>query len=554
MRKKKAGRANQDTTRKKRKLRPFAGLCGGPRQGQEYGWALGFITVVLLILSFPATNLDILIWVALVPWLLALGKVKIKGALGLSYAVGFLFFVIVCAWLRYITVLGWFLLSFYLGVFFAAAGVGVWLLRRYSHRGWIFVFPLLWVALEYLRARIILLGFPWYFLGHTQYQRIALIQIADVSGVYGISFLVALANSSITAILGRYFKGSEITAREKQRSPLIAVGLTLILIALSLIYGKWRLGQMRLEPGPRIGIVQGNIPQRLKEEAIAGDELTARDIFLRHLQLTFNLQDETLDLILWPETMVPGRLNKDVQTQKIIGEVAQTLDVPLLVGAVTREANENEIFDHNSAYHFSKEGTIIKRYDKFHLVPFGEFVPLRRYFPWLGRLVPYPTNFRPGSEFTIFEVGESRFSVAICFEDTFPYLVRKFRRAGADFLVNLTNDGWFRDSAELDQHMAFAVFRTVENRLGLVRAANTGISCFVLPSGEISKVLQNAQGKRRELQGTLAGQIFIDSRKTFYSTYGDVFVISSLVILAFFGVGLFWHHLRKEKRQRQKSP
>ena len=561
MKKKKAVLSKKQPSKRKKKA-IFSGPSGvaGPSEagksgrGKEYGWAIAFITPALLILCFPAANLDILVWVALVPWLLALGKVKIKGALGLSYAVGFLFYGIACVWLRYVTPLGWFLLSFYLAFFFAAAGVGAWLLKRHTPRAWVFIFPLLWVALEYLRAWL-LTGFPWYFLGHTQYKRLALIQIADIFGVYGVSFLAALANSSIAGAFVHYHKReiSPRPERTKVRPSIIAVALTLILILLSLIYGKWRLGQMRLEPGPKIGIVQGNIPQRLKEVAIAGDELTAGDMFKTHLLLTFELQEQDLDLILWPETMVPGRLNEDAERQKFLGEVAQILDAALLVGAVTSVEKEGEIYGHNSAYHFSKQGEIIRRYDKLHLVPFGEFVPLRRYFPWLGRLVPYPTNFRPGSEATIFEAEESRFAVAICFEDTFPYLVRKFRRAGAHFLVNLTNDGWFRDSAELDQHMAFAVFRTVENRLGLVRAANTGISCFVLPSGEIFKVLKDAKGKRREVAGTLSGQIFTDSRKTFYSAYGDVFATSCSAILIICGLGAFVHRLRNKRLERQKS-
>lgn len=555
MKKKKARGQKKHTSQRGRELPDSSGSSGRAEWTKRYGWAIAFISLPLLILSFPATNLDILVWVALVPWLLVLGEVRIKGALGLSYVIGFLFFGIVVAWLRYVTPSGWFLLSFYLAFFFAAAGLGTWLLKRFTPRAWMFIFPFMWVGLEYLRAWLPT-GFPWYFLGHTQYKRLALIQVTDILGVYGISFLVALANSSITEALAYYGRRQREVPRlpdAERRPSIIGLGVTLVLILFSLIYGKWRLGQMRLEPGPKIGIVQANIPQRLKEEAIAGDKLTARDIFEKHIRLTFDLQGQGLDLILWPETMVPGMLNEDVGTQEFLGEMAQSLEAAFLVGAVTRVIKEGETYGHNSAYYFSKKGKIIKRYDKLHLVPFGEFVPLRRYFPWLGRLVPYPTNFRPGVEATIFEAEKGRFGVAICFEDTFPYLIRKFRRGGADFLVNLTNDGWFRDSAELDQHMAFSVFRAIENRLGLVRAANTGISCFVLPSGQILKVLQDARGKRREVAGTLSGQIFTDPRKTFYSAHGDVFAISCSGLLIVFGFGVFVRHMRKERLARQKG-
>ncbi len=186
---------------------------------------------------------------------------------------------------------------------------------------------------------------------------------------------------------------------------------------------------------------------------------------------------------------------------------------------------------HNSALYFSQAGNILDRYDKLHLVPFGEYTPLKHYFPFLANLVPYEKSLVPGSVPTTFHLQEEKgdkFGVVICFEDTMPAVARRFAQEGIDFLVNISNDawfdgGWFGDTGEVDQHLAQACFRAVENRVPIARASNTGISCLVRSDGKVTDILTDDLGQFRKVAGTLTARLRLDTRRTFYTRFGDVF-------------------------------
>lgn len=300
-------------------------------------------------------------------------------------------------------------------------------------------------------------------------------------------------------------------------------------------------------------MIQGNIPQDLKFQSTEEDDIR---ILKTYSNLSMSTKGNTIDLLIWPETMIPGLLNVnpeltgrkiDILSQLTVLQLSQDLHTHLLLGGIALTLNkENQIY-FNSAYFYNKEGTLVDRYDKIHLVPFGEFTPLKDYFPFLAKLVPYEIGLTHGQKRTLFHLDSRNnerftFGSSICYEDTVPSLIRAFKKDGADFMVNITNDGWFRNSAELDQHLAIMVFRAVENRITMARAANTGISSFVAPDGAIYARLTDFWGKHREISGTLINRIkFIKNSNTVYTLWGDWFGILCLTIsgimifLALFG-------------------
>jgi len=260
------------------------------------------------------------------------------------------------------------------------------------------------------------------------------------------------------------------------------------------------------------------------------------------------------DLIIWPEAALPGILKKESELKKNINAFVQEVRIPFLIGAVSLEENHY----YNSAILISKQGKFIQRYDKLHLVPFGEYIPIKRIFSFLETIVPIG-DFIPGNEYTVFYLEplasypvirlaslnqqtdkptnrQRKFSVLICFEDIFPEISRQFIKRGADFLVNITNDAWFGNTSSPYQHLSASVFRAVENGVYLVRAANTGISGFITTYGEPYPLI-NA-GRQTFITGYKTQDIFVKPRQgTLYTSWGDWFVVVCLII-AIWGIVL----------------
>jgi apolipoprotein N-acyltransferase len=274
-------------------------------------------------------------------------------------------------------------------------------------------------------------------------------------------------------------------------------------------YGYYKI--LRTAHGARrttlkISLIQGNIPQELK-----WDKGSQALILERYAQLSQKAAMEKPDLIIWPEAASPGFIGAaedDWIVERILAVPKET-GIPLLLGSVVRE-NKNYF---NSALLIDRQGKIAGRYDKLHLVPFGEYIPLKELFPFLETIVPIG-DFTSGDSYTLFSLSPAaggagaKFGVLICFEDTIPELSRNFVKKGADFLVNITNDGWFKETKAPYQHLAASVFRAVENRVPLVRAANTGVSCFIDSRGRIkAKITEN--GKDIFVPGTKTENIFI---------------------------------------------
>ncbi len=522
----------------------------------------------LLILSFPLTEFSFLIWIALIPFFLALDGRRGWAGFGIGYAVGLLFFGTTLFWFIHVTLAGAILLNAYLAVYFAVFGFCYCWFSKRSVAFKLFLYPSLWTALEYVRGHL-LTGFGWVCLGQSQYKNLSMIQIADITGMLGVSFLIVMVNVLLKEWVVCWLK----KIRESQREIIRLSFVVAAILFLTLGYGVLRPKQIHLSSGGRIAVVQGNIPQSQKWQRSRWP-----DIMQKYSILTRQTVSLKPDLIIWPETSFPGFIWEAPELFEDLKNVVGGIQIPLLLGIVT-QVNEKYF---NSAFLLSKEGEVVQEHNKLHLVPFGEYVPLRHVFPFLADLVPIG-DFSSGERYTIFSVpggdlksskslsfpnalvgnpqqmhlgtgpdeaiigppttkGSSRyegtktfggdnlkrqkrlsFAVLICFEDTVPELSRKFTENGAEFLVNITNDAWFLDTPAPFMHLQAAAFRAVENRRSLIRAANTGVSCFIDPLGRISQPVQDDKKKMTFVDGFVAADVQLTQAKTFYTKFGDIF-------------------------------
>ncbi|TRZ95372.1 apolipoprotein N-acyltransferase [bacterium] len=473
------------------------------------------LSAVLLILSFPKFNLEFVAWFGFVPLFLALENKSKSKAFLLFYLTGVIFWFGTIYWLIHVTLPGLIVLVLYLALYFAIFGLLVFSIGyRLSAIGLLFI-PALWVVLEYLRGHL-LSGFGWALLGYSQYLNLPVIQIADITGVWGVSFLVMISNVIIYTLITRRSSG-----RAKVKSSWFAISCIIIV----LLYGFYKINQTpkaESQSSLTISVIQGNIPQEMK-----WDNRSSSLIIERYFNLTAKAIKDGPDLIIWPEAALPVVLEEEpVYFDKVLN-FTRKISTPLLLGVVTYRDN----LYYNSALLISKEGSFIRRYDKIHLVPFGEYIPLRKVFDFLETIAPIG-DITAGKEYTLFEVSRAGrrplavFSVLICFEDLFPELSRRFVSRGAEFLVNITNDAWFGDTSSPYQHLAASVFRAVENRVFLVRSANTGVSGFISPQGKIISLVEDGQGKNTFIPGALTQQIDGFNRaSSFYTHYGDLFIL-----------------------------
>jgi len=546
------------------------------------------LSAVLLRLSYPVPGWYPLAWVALVPWFIVLRAESGRAAISGSVAMGFCAAALGLSWQYIVTVLGGALLSVYVGLYFILFAWLVGVARGRLRVPFVLAAPAVWVGCEYLRS-FLFTGFPWLFVGHTQHPFTAIIQVSDLFGAYAVSFLVVATNAFLAEFVLAWWRKPLAWKRI-----IPGAALVVILFGAALGYGIWRLAGLLSREGPRVGIVQGNIPQEIKNVQKLE---TIRDIFEQHCRLNERLvgsdPGRQFDLVVWPETMIQLPLNRlelpvIQEFRDRLTRLAQGLRCPLLVGAHTEIGRDGEVqaqadgvvgrvtddeiavgehvyllphftdpatgeepirrilvregqevhqgdnlaryesIVHNSAYLIRPDGLInpADRYDKNHLVPFGEYVPMRWMRSFLGTVIPFPKGFTPSARLNLIRVGEARFGVLICFEDVFPYLVRRYvvrsDGQGADFLINISNDGWFEGSHELDQHLAMCAFRAVEFRIGIVRSVNSGISGIINPDGRIPTLVRDRSGRCKLIEGVAVGRVRLREGLTFYARHGDI--------------------------------
>jgi apolipoprotein N-acyltransferase len=484
---------------------------------------LSILAALLLSLSFSGFNLWLFAWCGFIPLFIALENKSLRQAFWIAFFCGVVFWSFCLYWLIHVTLLGQAVLVLYLAVYFGLFGCVIYFSRFLSVNRCLFFLPASWVGLEYLRSYLFT-GFPWAIIGFSQYRNLPIIQIADITGVWGVSFSVVLVNTALYLFL-RKASGTKI------------LFISALVLFLSVGYGFIRLSykpdQCAAGEQLKISVIQGNIPQDLK-----WDKRAAGFIQNRYKELTCAVAADKPELIIWPEASVPGLWGRDDAEFIQVFSLAGQLRTNLLVGAVSY-FKQNYF---NSALLINQSGSLVATYSKLHLVPFGEYIPFKKTFPFLETIVPIG-DIRPGREYTIFKYPNN-FGVLICFEDLFPELSREFVKRGAKFLVNITNDAWYKEGSAPYQHFAASVFRSVENRVYLARAANTGISGFIDPAGRILGVIANAQGKEIFVQGYRSQSICLATgKRTIYNRYGDFFVVFCLVLDA----GMIILFLRSKK-------
>ena len=443
---------------------------------------LAALSGVLLALSFPRFDLAPLAFVALIPLLVGLDGVPALQGTYLGIIAGAVFSLMSIPWVvRTMTAYGGLplpvgvlllvALSLYLALYVGVFAFGVTRLSPEGGLGYLVGAATLWVGLEYLRT-FLLTGFPWNLLGYTQYRSLSIIQVASITGVYGVSFLLVLVNAAVALAC--------LHVRRSARQALMPVlGVGVLLIG-TVVFGMGRRVSAEIPLREiRVSVVQGNIEQALKWTPAALD-LTLD----RYARLSAQAAQAGAELIVWPETAVPLFLRHDPARLAQVRALAESLGRPLLVGAPDRTVG-GPVRLQNSAMLLGPDGRLLAKYDKMHLVPFGEYVPLKSILFFVDKLATGIGDFVPGETQTLFRLPGGTFAASICFEVIFPNEVRAAVAGGAEFLVNITNDAWFGRSAAAAQHLRMAAFRALETRRYLARAANTGISAAVDPYGRI---------------------------------------------------------------------
>ncbi len=487
---------------------------------------------VLLALSFPAAAFDVCAWVALVPLLYAAAGGGVRRALGLGSLTGFVFALGALYWTvnpidHYteapfaLALAVLVLLAAAVGCYLAAFSGGVCLAQR-APVPLVLSAPMLWVSIEWLRS-VGPLAFPWVALGYSQFQRLDLIQVAEVTGVYGLSAIIVAGNAAVYGLLAR---GSQSIAAR-----IIPLLLVAALVGGLTVGGAKRRAAVLATPAAgqaRVGLVQANVDQGGKWDPAF--RMAAID---RHAALTAEAKANGAELVIWPETAVPFYFQTDGVERRHLVEVAAAMDVDLVFGAPGFSDDDGRLKLFNRAYLLRRDGAVGGVYDKLRLVPFGEYVPFQTVFFFVDKIVEGVGDFRAGTEATVFEIPNGRFGVLICYEGIFPDLSRQLVGRGADFLVNITNDAWFGDTAAPYQHLSMVTIRAVENRVPIVRVANTGISAIIDVDGRIR--WQTPLFAAAARTDTVAWA----SRETIYTRHGDLLVwMSGLASVVLIGYGV----------------
>jgi apolipoprotein N-acyltransferase len=483
---------------------------------------------LLLAFSFPKPGLSLLAWIALVPLLRSLDKTTATQAFKLGLITGLTAYAGIMYWLvivmnsygklpLVVSVPLMLIMAVYLGCYL---GGSVALVRagELIGIGAGFSLPLVWVGMEYVRS-FALTGFPWASLGYSQYKILSLIQIADIVGVYGVSFLVILVNVALFRALMFFWGGEPL----KQRVWTIVTAVVLIIATVA--YGFIRLTAPETGAPLKVALIQGNISQDVKWDPSFQEE-TVR-IYER---LTNSVSSFRPDLVVWPESATPFFFQSEPAYADRVKRLAAGLHTMLIFGspAFKKEGEQTKYL--NSAFLVNGSGEVAGRSDKIHLVPFGEYVPLKKVLPFVNKLVEGIGDFAPGTSVEPLDIGKTKVGVLVCFEGIFPELSRAYVNAGARMLVNISNDAWYKRSSAPYQHLSMTVFRAVENRVPLVRATNTGITAIIDSKGHFNGMTQIFR------EDALTGEVRAGSGVTLYNRYGDLFAGICLGFTALFAL------------------
>jgi apolipoprotein N-acyltransferase len=526
-------------------------------------WLAAAASGLLGVFCFPPFDQSWLCWFALAPLIVAVwfsgenSKRRWLRNLLLGYVAGIVFFTATFGWLGALGDLYQslflhglsFLLSIYLAMHFAFWAWFIGFLKPKTFTAsWrnLLVACLAacaWATHEWVRSWLFS-GFGWNGLGVALHTQFPMIQIAEFTGVVGLSFAVAFANIIAVTTPIRLF----MEAKTHRMRPHFDLTLAMVGIVALLAFGLNRIQVASPSKSIRVAAVQANVPQLQKFDPQFAPQVFEK---FRRLSEIAGQTNPPPDLLVWPESSMPDPVREqNSESYRFVTDFAASIKTDLMLGTLDFEGQH----DYNAALLVSNGGERVQIYRKIHLVPFGEYIPLRHSFPLFAAIAStwVPGDFARGTEHTVFNLTNPDVRVAplICFEDTVGELVRHFVSNGANLLVDITNDGWFQHSSGSRQHLANAIFRCVENRRPMVRAANTGVTCFVNEFGRVTQILRDETGDTFS-EGVLTGEISVplaaatpssggqDRQLTFYSRHGEWFAetcasITAIVIAAFF--------------------
>ena len=512
-------------------------------------WLLAVLSGVLQVLAFPIPNLNWLCWIALAPLLVAIlharrmGRVpssvaSVRQGLILGYVSGVIVYLGSCYWIYHvmnsygglsapIAAMILILFCLYLGLVHAAFG-GLFALAagrlKLGPRALVLA-PFLWVALELFRSRVI--AFPWDLMGTALVDNVPLSRIATITGVYGLSFEILLVNAAFASVfVGR-----------RERRPLV-------LAACILLVGILETGSFFSAPAQ-----PANGTARLVQPNLSLDADWTAEFFEKTLSELGTLSvpqtgelmpgDPLPDLVIWPESPAPFYEN-DQRFQKTLGKIAEDSRAYVIAGevGVPRSTEDHSIY--NSAVVVTPQGDTLGRYDKVHLVPFGEYVPFKDLFSFAHKLTREVSDFAPGEDRLTLPVHSYKLGIFICYESVFPNEVREFAAKGAGVLVNISNDGWFGETGAPEQHLRMARMRAIENGRWVLRATNTGISASIDPFGRVVAQLP------RNIRAALDVPYGVVTGTTFYTRHGDWFAWGCAII----AIGVFIALISKNRTLR----
>jgi apolipoprotein N-acyltransferase len=498
-------------------------------------------SAVLFTFSFPGYGHDFLIWFSLLPLFTIIASSEKKFLTGLF--AGTLIYTFSVIWLvptisnygglplasSFSAII---LLGLYLGIY---TGFFALLFPDTEKKPFLslFLIPAIWTGLDFISS-FLFSGFPWVFAGYSQYKNTSLIQISSVFGIYGITFYIVFINAGLFILLKSVLK------RKKFYTPS-TIGLCILIACVTSaagFFGNYNINKtkelIKKSPHKKIAVIQPNIAPELKH----GKDI--KTTLQKHIEIT-DMVKKTFDLGLWPETAIPYPVMLDPDIFSSLDNYTQKKG-KFIIGALDlKHSNENYILK-NRAFLFPSEKEL-QFYDKIHLVPFGEYIPLQKYFPFFSKFIVPTGEFSSGTQNMVFNIDEIKAGVKICFEIIFPSLVRQQVKNGANIIINITNDAWFGKTAGPHQHLAISVIRAVENKRAVSRCANTGISANILPTGEIISSTQLFKTQ------TIVESLPLIDEKTIYTEYGDFFAYFCTIVLLSHG---FLFYLKRRNKGELK--
>jgi apolipoprotein N-acyltransferase len=500
---------------------------------------------LLISVSFPPLDFGFCAWFGLAPLLFALRQRGFVEASFLGFLFGSLFGIGAHFWtlhidaidlLKFVTMLIMF------SIYFLVFGIFYKLITGNLESWTLIGGPALWITLEFMRSNMFFLSWPWNLLGHSQHSFLPVIQIADVTGVYGTSFLLVMVNQFLSEVPELFKMRKESLSVRARRFPfdkrLVEHLLSIIFVGLiTFSYGWYKLNLPDSGRHLRIALIQANVLTR--------DDMTFTEQklhMMKYVHLTRDAAMSKPDLVVWPSSSIPAPIsNRFVRLTVLL--LAKEIETYILVGGAGHEKDspkkEGYFPYSNSEFLISPQGGFVGQYNKIRLLPFNEYVPLQGKFTWPEWITSVKESFIAGTEYTLFHAVGTKFSTPICWENIFPEFFRRFVDKGAQFMVSVTNEGFLGHSSSAGpyQTLAINVFRAVENRVAVARAATTGVSCFINPNGEIVDRIKDGNGNDLFVPGILIRDIPLSDRKTFYTNYGDIFayVIIAITVMIILG-------------------